>query len=124
MAAAGVEVVCVDRLVSISKLVAARRSILTGILWCPQLYALDWKQFRVWPLLAVHLPQSLLKHVPKSAGCDCRPSARRLAPRPFLKQLQLNMFLSTMLLGRFVISSSVMLAITTVGVGLHAVRVI
>ena len=72
MAAAGIEVICAGLH---RQACCGRSSNATGFLWCPQLYALDWKQFRVWPLLAIHLPQSLLQHVPKSAGCDRRHSA-------------------------------------------------
>mmetsp|Transcript_15420 Transcript_15420/g.46545 ORF Transcript_15420/g.46545 Transcript_15420/m.46545 type:complete len:245 (-) Transcript_15420:362-1096(-) len=34
------------------------------------LYALDWKQFRLWPMLPVRFPQSIVERVPESAGLD------------------------------------------------------
>jgi hypothetical protein len=40
-----------------------------------QLYALDWKQFREWPVLPVALPQRLLRDLPDTAGLEKVPSA-------------------------------------------------
>lgn len=35
-----------------------------------QLYALDWKQFREWPVLPVKLPERLLQDLPDTAGLE------------------------------------------------------
>jgi hypothetical protein len=35
-----------------------------------QLYALDWKQFREWPVLPVALPERLLRDLPDTAGLE------------------------------------------------------
>jgi hypothetical protein len=38
-----------------------------------QLYALDWKQFREWPVLPVALPERLLRDLPDTAGLEKVP---------------------------------------------------
>lgn len=38
-----------------------------------QLYALDWKQLREWPVLPVALPERLLRDLPDTAGLEKVP---------------------------------------------------
>ncbi len=35
-----------------------------------QLYALDWRQFREWPVLPLRLPQRLLQRLPDASGLE------------------------------------------------------
>lgn len=43
-----------------------------------QLYALDWKQFREWPVLPVALPERLLRDLPDTAGLEKVPCVQTL----------------------------------------------
>ena len=48
-------------------------AVLIHIVLVLQLYALDWRQFREWPVLPVALPERLLRDLPDTAGLEKVP---------------------------------------------------